>query len=112
MLARRYLLQLRALELFMGGGAGGSSVFLSFDGAEQRLNAQRAILAMPLPGLLPHHPRKPEEVSAISRPHQHRRDLCVFALQRVLLSAVSSSDTARVRFVLSAVRTGGRVAAS
>ena len=68
-LPRRYLLQLRALELFFGGGGGGfSSVLFSFDGANERHAAQKALLALPLSGLLPHHSRKAEEPSALLRP--------------------------------------------
>ena len=77
-LARRYLLQLRALELFFGGdGSGGfSSVLLSFEGTVERRDAQRAILAQPLPSLLAHHPRKAEEPPQCSRPTRHHGRGC------------------------------------
>ena len=59
--SRRYLLQLRALELFWGGGAGGlASAFFSFESGDARHAAQRALLALPLPALLAQHSRKPD----------------------------------------------------
>lgn len=68
-LARRYLLQLCALELFFGGGGGGfSSVFVSFESSMERHALQKALLSQPLPGLLPGHPRKAEEAGAMLRP--------------------------------------------
>eukprot|EP00966_Prymnesium_polylepis_P186872 4331785-Prymnesium_polylepis.1 len=48
---RRYLLQLCALEIFFSGGGGFSSVFFSFESAEARHDAQRALLAQTLPAL-------------------------------------------------------------
>ena len=61
-LVRRYLLEARALELFLGGGGGGlASVLLSFDSVVERQDAQRAILARQLPALLPGHSTKVED---------------------------------------------------
>ena len=70
LLCRRYLLQLRALEFHFGvvGGGGGSSYFFSFEGSEERRAAQLAVLAQPLPSLLPQHSRKAEEAGALLRP--------------------------------------------
>ena len=67
-LSRRYLLQLRALEIFFGTGGSFSSVLIAFDGTKERHDAQKAVLSQQLPGLLPHHSRKPDGANGKLRP--------------------------------------------
>jgi len=66
-LSRRYLLQLRALELFFAAGGGFSSVFFSFDSVEDRQETQRTILSQHLPALLAHHNKK-VDANVMQRP--------------------------------------------